>query len=469
MRQASRQRFPSAPRSPKMPCPPKTPDMSARDLTQDSVGRALFRVTAPMMVGVSSSIVVSMVEIGFIGQLGTLPLAAVTFTFPLVMMLTSIALGIGIGTSSIVARGFGSGECDDARRLGTHSLMLTAAVTIVLSVAGWLTVDPVFSYLGASPDVLVHIHSYLDIYYPSVVLMALTMVSSNIMRANGSAGIPGTVMTLGALVNLALDPILIFGWFGMPRLELAGAAWAALCARVLTAGVLLHYVTRGRMISLKDILPGFVASCRSILHVGLPAMATQLIGPVSGAIVTRLLAGHGEVVVAGYGVATRVESVAVMLLFALSGSIGPFIGQNWGARRPERVIAGLRVTYRFCIAWGLVAALPMIAFGDVIAGWIDHNPVVIATAAFYLAIVPWTYGLWGVLMMASASFNALGKPLPSTIMSFTRMFILYIPLALLLNHLFGYRGIFAATAISNALMGAIGYFWLKRALHTDVV
>ena len=111
----------------------------------------------------------------------------------------------------------------------------------------------------------------------------------------------------------------------------------------------------------------------------------------------------------------------------------------------------------------------MIAFGDVIAGWIDHNPVVIATAAFYLAIVPWTYGLWGVLMMTSASFNALGKPIPSTIMSFTRMFILYIPLALLLNHLFGYQGIFVATAISNALMGAIGYFWLKRALHTDVV
>lgn len=437
--------------------------MSFRDLTQDSVPRSLFRLTAPMMIGVSSSILVSMLEIAFIGQLGTLQLAAVTFTFPLVMILTSIALGIGIGTSSVIARGIGSGGREEARRLGTHSLILTAITTLVLSMVGWATIDPVFTSLGASADVMPHIHLYLDIYYPGVVLMTLTMVSSNIMRANGSANIPGMVMTLGALANLILDPILIFGWFGMPRMELAGAAIASLISRAGTATVLVWYVARGNMILTRGVLGGFFASCRRILHIGLPAMATQLIGPVSGAVVTRMLAGHGEVVVAGYGVATRVESVAVMLLFALSGSIGPFIGQNWGANRPERVAEGLRVTYRFCIVWGFIAALPMILFGDTIAGWIDHNPTVISTAAFYLAVVPWSYGLWGVLMMSSASFNALGKPIPSTVLSFTRMFILYIPLALLLNHLLGFEGIFIATAVSNALMGILAFFWFRRA------
>jgi len=439
--------------------------MSSRDLTKDSVPRSLFRLTAPMMIGVSSSILVSMLEIAFIGQLGTLQLAAITFTFPLVMILTSIALGIGIGTSSVIARGVGSGAREDARRLGTHSLILVTATTLVLSAVGWATINPVFTAMGASAEVLVHIHRYLDIYYPGVVLMTLTMVSGNIMRANGSANVPGTVMTLGAALNLALDPILIFGWFGLPRMELAGAATASLIARAVTAAVLVYYVARGNMILTRGMLGGFLDSCRRILHVGLPAMATQLIGPVSGAVVTRMLAGHGDVVIAGYGVATRVESVAVMLLFALSGSIGPFIGQNWGANRPERVAAGLRVTYQFCIVWGVIAALPMILFGDVIAGWIDHNPTVIKTAAFYLAVVPWSYGLWGILMMTSASFNALGKPIPSTILSFTRMFVIYIPLALLLNHLLGYEGIFIATAISNAVMGILGFIWFRRAFQ----
>lgn len=436
--------------------------MNARDLTQGPVAGSLFRLTAPMMLGVSSSILVSMLEIGFIGQLGTDQLAAVTFTFPLVMILNSIALGIGIGTSSVIARSVGSGAQAEVQRLGTHSLLMVSAAMSVLSFIGWATIDPAFASLGAAPRVMPLIHSYLDVYYPSVLLFTTTMVAGNIMRANGSATVPGIVMTLGAALQLLLDPILIFGWFGLPRLELAGAATAMVISRTVTVVVLLTYVARGHMVLLQNVTEGFAGSCRRILHVGLPAMATQLIGPVSAAVITRMLAGHGQAIVAGFGVAIRVEAVAVMLLFALSGSIGPFVGQNWGARRPERVREGLRVTYLFCLVWGLVAALPLLLFGSTVASWVDDSPEVIRTATFYLSVVPWSYGLWGVLMMSSASFNALGKPLPSTMLSFTRMFILYIPTALLMNHLFGHRGIFVATAISNSVMGAFGFLWFRR-------
>ena len=97
-----------------------------------------------------------------------------------------------------------------------------------------------------------------------------------------------------------------------------------------------------------------------------------------------------------------------------------------------------------------------------IASWVDGNTEVIAAAAFYLAVVPWSYGLWGVLMMSSASFNALGKPIPSTVLSFTRMFLIYVPLATFLNYHFGYVGIFVATAVSNTVMGMCGFWWLRR-------
>lgn len=443
--------------------------MSARDLTQGPVAGSLFRLTAPMMMGVSSNILVSMLEIAFIGQLGTEQVAAVTFTFPVVMMLNSIALGIGIGTSSVIARNVGSGEREQVKRLGTHAIMLVAGAMAALSFLGWLTIDPVFTALGATPEVMPLIHSYLDVYYPSVVLFTLTMVAGNIMRANGSATIPGVVMTAGALFQLALLPIMIFGWAGVPRFELAGAAGAAAISRIATVAVLLVYVSKGGMVLLHGVAAGFFDSCRRILYVGLPAMATQLIGPVSAGVITRMLAGHGEAVVAGFGVAVRIEAVAVMLLFALSGSIGPFIGQNWGARRPERVREGVDVTYRFSLGWGLVAALALLVFGESIAAWVDPTPGVTDTAAFYLSVVPWSYGLWGMLMMSSASFNALGKPLPSTMLSFTRMFVLYIPLALVMNRFFGHHGIFVATAISNALMGGLGYWWLRQSFFSGRV
>ena len=172
-------------------------------------------------------------------------------------------------------------------------------------------------------------------------------------------------------------------------------------------------------------------------------------------------------VVAGFGVATRIESVSVMVLFALSASIGPFVGQNWGAGRPERVREGLRVAYLFCIGWGLLVAVPLLLFGEAISGVVDESSPVIRTAAWYLAVVPWSYGLWGVLMMASASFNALGKPLPSTALSFSRMFVLYVPLAYLLDQMLGYHGIFIATAISNCVMGVLGFLWFRHLFFPD--
>ncbi|NKC01784.1 MAG: MATE family efflux transporter [Pseudomonadales bacterium] len=438
--------------------------MPQRDLTTGSVPRALVGLTAPMVMGVSSSILVQTLEMGFIGQLSTQHVAAITFTFPLTMLLTSIALGISIGTSSVISRSVGGGDRSDVARLGTHSLVLVAVAMAILSVITWWLIDPIFEAIGVPATTMPLIHSYLDIYLPGTVLFTMTMIASSIMRANGNAAIPGIVMTVGAGVNLILDPIFIFGWFGVPRLELAGAAVAMTLTRVGTTLVMLYFVYKGDMIIRSQIFQGMIASVRRILHVGIPAMATQLIGPVNAVIITALLAQHGERVVAGFGVAGRIEAVAAIMLFALSGSIGPFVGQNSGAGLPGRVSSGVRTAYQFCLAYGLLVALPLVFFGETLAGLIDDDPKVIEVATFYLSIVPFSYGIWGVLMMASASFNALGKPIPSTVLSFTRMFVVYLPLAYLLNDWQGYRGIFLATLVSNVLVGIAGWFWFRSHL-----
>lgn len=436
--------------------------MSQTDLTQGSVPGALARLTAPMVMGVSSSILVQTLEMGFIGQLTTQHVAAITFTFPITMILTSLALGISIGTSSVISRSVGGGNREEFARLGTHSLILIAVAMSILSVLTLTLIDPIFSVMGASDELMPLIHSYLDIYLPGTVLFTLVMITGSIMRANGSANIPGVVMTLGALLNLALDPIFIFGWFGVPRMELAGAATANVITRVVLLVVMFYFISGRGMILLTNVMQGFWASCKRILHVGVPAMLTQLIGPVTAGFITAMLAEHGDIVVAGFGVAGRIEAVAAMMLFALSGSIGPFVGQNSGARRQDRVAQGVRTSYQFSIVYGLLVAIPLFFGGAVIASWIENDPTVISTAALYLAIVPWSYAMWGVLMMASASFNALGKPLPSTILSFTRMFVVYLPLAATLNHFYGYQGIFVATFISNGLLGIAGWWWFRK-------
>ena len=451
--------------------------MSTHDLTQGPVSGSLARLTAPMMAGVSSSILVQVLEMGFIGHLSTAHVAAITFTFPLVMVLTSIALGISIGASSVIARSVGNRQItaesaqtsahsgDEVARLGTHSLILVFLLTIVLSALCWLAIDPLFLAMGAAPELLPLIHSYLDIYLPSTVLFTTTMICGSIMRASGCANIPGAIMTIGAMVNLILDPIFIFGWFGFPAMELAGAATAMTLTRFGTLVVALWYINADNLVLRKAHFAGWLHSAKRILHVGVPAIATNLIGPATAAYITFLIADYGEAAVAGFGVANRIEAVAAMLMFALSGSIGPFVGQNWGAHMGDRVRAGVAASYLFCLGWGLLVALPLFFFGSQIASLIDASAPVIAVAAMYLAIVPLSYGLWGVLMMASASFNALGKPLPSTALSFGRMVVIYIPLATLLNDLYGYVGIFVATAVSNVLFGLVGAKWFSRRIN----
>jgi putative MATE family efflux protein len=437
-----------------------------QDLTQGPVARSLFRLTAPMMLAVSSSIVVQMIEIGFIGQLGTAQIAAVTFTFPITMMLTSVAMGISIGTSSVIARRVGAGDWDSVRRLATHSLLLVGSLLSMLALVLTASIRPTFTALGAHGEVLDYIDDYLVVYYPGAVLFTVTMVAGSTMRATGDARIPGLIMTASAALNLALDPILIFGWFGLPALGLTGAAVAMVVSRLAMTALLLYFAAyRDRLfLSVRLWRSGILASWREVSVIGIPAMATQMIGPISGAVVTRLLASHGHDIVAGFGVAGRIEGVAVMLLFALSGSIGPFVGQNWGAGDHDRVRAGMHVAYRFSLAWGAFAWLVLIAIGDRIVPLIDTNPDVVDVARRYLAIVPFSYGPWGVLMMASAAFNSLGRPIPSTIMAFTRMFVLYVPLALIADRFYGYAGIFVATATANCVMGSWSYAWFKRAV-----
>jgi putative MATE family efflux protein len=445
--------------------------MPQTDLTQGHVPLSLARLTAPMMMGVSSSILVQVLEMGFIGQLSTAHVAAITFTFPLTMVLTSIALGISIGTSSVIARSVGQqsqshNSSDDVQRLGTHSLILVIIAMSVLAVLCWLSIDPIFLALGADKETLPLIHSYLDIYLPGSIFFTVAMILGSIMRANGSATIPGLIMTAGSLAHLLLDPILIFGWFGIPAMGLSGAATAMTVTRLVAMIVTLIYVFRGSMVLSSDHFRAFFTSTKRILHVGIPAIATNLIGPVTAAYITRLMANYGETAVAAFGVANRVESVAAMLMFALSGSIGPFVGQNLGAKRLDRVRDGVKASYQFSLVWGLVVALPLFVFGDAIAGLIDSSPEVVAIAALYLALVPWSYGCWGMLMMATASFNAVGKPLPSTALAFARMVVIYIPLASLLNHYYGYQGIFIATLASNTLLGIAAYFWFRSQLST---
>jgi len=289
------------------------------------------------------------------------------------------------------------------------------------------------------------------------------MVGSTLLRATGRAASPGIVMTTGSVLQMAFGPVLIFGWFGLPALGIAGAAWAYVLSRVFSVSIYLALLVRARMI--RRSMKGFWQSFAAIVHVGGPATASGLIQPVSMLIITRLLAAHGHEVVAGYNVAMRVETMVHMVLWGVSSSVGPFVGQNWGAGQFQRARQALSLSNRFCLAWGLVTFVVLFLGGDYFVRLIDDNETVGAVARMFFLIVPLSIGFMGVMQVASTCFNALGRPAPPLIIALLRTFVMYVPIAILANWVWGYPGIFAATALTNVVMGTIAWDWNRRTMR----
>ena len=433
-------------------------------LVQGPIGHGLIRLTAPMILGISASIVAGILEAFFLAQVGTEELAAYSFTFPVTSAVMSLSLGISIGVSSVLARTVGGGNQTEVKRLASDGLSLVALVMTLVSILGWFTIEPLFTLLGADETTLPLIIDYMSVYYLSLVFLAVPSVGANALRATGDASISGTIMVSGSILHMILGPFLIFGLLWAPALGLEGAAWANLIARVIVFIITLYVLAkREKLLSYTRIsLQAVLTSWRKIMMVSVPATATNLIGPISSAIVVSLLASFSQETVAGFGIASRIEGLFVIPLFALSASIGPFVGQNWGAERRDRANAAMIWSFKYSVIWGAIVAILLLLFGTDVAALFDENEAVIQVASLYLSLVPLSYGTWGILMMASAIFNSLGKPVSSTIMSLIRMFALYIPLALLGKWALGITGIFLAAAASNLIMGVLAFSWNRR-------
>ena len=207
------------------------------------------------------------------------------------------------------------------------------------------------------------------------------------------------------------------------------------------------------------------SSWRDVLHVGLPAAGTNAIIPVATTLVTGMVARFGPEAVAGFGVASRVESLVLVIFYALSSIIGPFAGQNLAAGKEGRIQTSLQLTARFCMLTGFGIAVLLALSAGYVGQMFSDNPEVVGVTRLFLLIAPISYGAYGVVMVMNAAFNGLGNPMPAVYISVTRMMVLYVPMALLFQQWFGVAGIFAAYAIANIATGWLSYVWARRAAH----
>ncbi len=432
-------------------------------MTTGRVGPTLARLTLPLTGGILGTIGYSVAETWFVARLGPQALSAVSFTFPVTMVVISLAIGLGAGTSAVVARSLGANE-PDAGALVVDALLLTAAFGLVAALLGELSMVPLFRALGAPDALMPLISGYLRIWFPAAALFMVSIVGLSAARAAGDARFQGIAMAGAAGVNLLLVGPAIFGLGGVPGLGLRGAAVANLLAwSALLAATVWRLRGHGLLSQGLPSAGRFAASSRRVLHIGLPAAATNTVIPVSAAVVTAILAAYGAEAVAGFGVAGRIESLAMVPPFALSAVMNPFVGQNAGAGRLDRVREAMRATFLFCLLFGAALAVLLWFAGPSIGTAFSGDAQVAQTVAAYLAIVPLSYGAAGVIAVVNSAFNGLNRPGAAVLVSVARMGAVNIPVAWLGGRMFGASGVFLGVCVANLVVGAAAAWWVWRA------
>ncbi len=440
--------------------------MKRNDLTREPVGKTLIQLTLPTVVGSLSMIGFNLIDTYFVGQLGQHELAALSFTFPVILTIASLALGIGVGAMALISKSYGMQNIKKAARETTDSLFLALILVVTFAIIGLLTIDPVFKLLGADDDTLPLIREYMEVWYIALMFVIVPMVGNAAIRATGDTRTPSMIMLFAVLINAILDPLLIFGLGPFPALGLRGAALATAISRGFTFLLALYILYFREKLLTFDIPPKKVLlGCwGAILYISLPTAAARMLTPIAVSIVTAMIAKYGNAAVAGYGVGSRLEMLAMSMLIALSVAISPFVGQNLGGRQFDRIRKAVNLSTRFAIGWGLLVAIILILFSRPIASIFNEEEEVIEVIVLYLSIVPFAYGFQGIFLTCISSLNTLNKPIQASILSFINTLGIYIPLAYAGAYFLGLKGIFIALATTYFLGGSISYLVHNRLL-----
>jgi len=398
-------------------------------------------------------------------DLAIMALAALTIGFPLTFMGNSANIGLGAGTMSAVSRALGQGDKEKAERHAAAAILMGLTVMGALVAFMMLCIPLFIKVTGASEAVSEMATGYLLITLPGLIVLSVASMSNNILRAYGEAALPSSIMILGAVINIILDPFFIFGWGPFPRMEVQGAALATLSGNVIAAIYALYIVAiRRKVIDFADMTIASIRNAWSIIgQVGLPAAGTNIIVPVATfAAVSIIGLTLGEADVAAFGVASRAELISVGLLYALSACIGAITGRNGGAGQTDRVREAFKVSYWICFVWGTLMAIVLAVFAKQIAGVFTNDQMLIDKIIPYFYIVPITIFAYGFVFVSAAGLNAIGRPIYGLIYTIIRSLVLYVGLIFIGVQTAGLVGAFVGVAAANLISGIIAIVWTMK-------
>ena len=422
--------------------------------------RHIAIMSASASIGLVSMFLVDFADLLFISMLGEQELAAaVGFAGTVLFFTFSVSIGMTIATSALVAQRLGQGVAEEARKIATSVLAFGIVITSILAVLCWVYAPVLIGLIGAKGTTLELAVRYFRIVVTVMPIGAIGMMASGILRAHGDARRAMIVTLTAGAVNAILDPILIFG-FG---LGLDGAAYASVAARFATMVTALYPIFKHYGGFAKIDSARFKADLKPIIAIAAPAMLTNIATPFGNGFVTRAISEFGDYAVAAMAVAGRLTPLAFCVIFALSGAVGPIIGQNFGAKQFGRVRGTLIKAVQFTAVYvAVIWIVLLLGHSAVSASFNLSEDGARIIFWFALAVAP-LFIFNGTLFVSNAAFNNLRRPLFSTFLNWGKNTIGVVPFIYVGAEMGGASGVLIGQAVGGVLFGVLG-FWLAYRL-----
>jgi putative MATE family efflux protein len=436
------------------------------DYTEGAIGRALVLLAVPMVLETVLESLFAVVDIFFVAHLGADAIAAVGLTESLMSIIYAVSIGLGIGAAAIVARRIGEHDPEHAAHTGAQAILLGVAVSIPIAALGLLFAPQILAVLGASAEVQRGGAGFTRVTLGGNVAVLLLFLINAVFRGAGDASIAMRSLWLASAANMVLGPLFIFGVGPFPRLGVTGAAVGTTIGRSLGVLYQLTQLRRrdGRIVIRRAHLVPDPRQMWRVLKLSGAGVFQALIGSASWIALIRVLSPFGSPVLAGYTVAVRVIIFALLPSWGLSNAAATMVGQNLGAKLPERAERAVWMA-AFANVWvlGALGAL-FVAFAPAIIGIFTHDPAIARWAVSCLRIVSAGFIFFGTGMVLSNAFNGAGDTWTPTWLNFVCFWLWEIPLAWVLTRVpaLGPSGVFYAITIAFTTMAALSAWRFRR-------
>ncbi len=437
-----------------------------QDFTEGRLSRAIFLLSVPMVLEMVMESVFAIVDIYFVSKLGPDSVATVGLTESVITLVYAIASGLSMATTSIVARRIGEKERDKAGRAAFQSIITGIFASIVISIPGIIFAPDILRIMGANDSIVKELSSYTSIMmYGNIVIMLLFIMNA-VLRSSGDAAISMRVLWLGNIINIILDPCLIFGWGPFPELGIAGAAIATITGRGIAVFYQLYLLFFGkrRVKILREHIRINFRLIGHILKISFGGIGQNLIATSSWIGLMRIVSVFGSAAIAGYTIAMRIIVFALLPSWGISNAAATLVGQNLGAKKPERAERAVWLTAIVNMILLGLFGLMMIIFPKTFIGIFIDDADVVISGIHGLRIISIGFVAYALGMVLVNSFNGSGDTLTPTRINIVAFWMVEIPLAYLLavRSGLGEKGVFVAIVVAESLMTILSLYFFRK-------